>query len=42
MEEHWKAGYDDAVRTLSHPEALKRPERLEGVRTFELAKFEAG
>jgi NTE family protein len=38
MEEHWKAGYDDAVRTLSHPEALKRPERLEGVRTFELAK----
>ena len=42
MEEHWKAGYDDTVRTLGHPEALKRPEKLEGVRTFEITKFEAG
>jgi NTE family protein len=35
MEEHWKAGYDDAVRTLSHPEVLHRPDKLEGVRTFD-------
>ena len=27
MEEHWRAGYHDAVRTLRHPEVLKRPER---------------
>jgi Patatin phospholipase len=25
MEEHWRAGYHDAVRTLRHPEALQRP-----------------
>jgi NTE family protein len=35
MEDHWKAGYDDAVRTLSHPEVLQRPSKLEGVRTFD-------
>jgi NTE family protein len=35
MEEHWKAGYDDAARTLSHPEVLQRPDKLEGVRTFD-------
>ena len=35
MEEHWKAGYHDAVRTLSHPEVLQRPDKLEGVRTFD-------
>ena len=23
MEEHWRAGYDDAVRTLRHPEVLR-------------------
>jgi NTE family protein len=37
MEEHWRAGYNDAVRTLRHPEALERPETMEGVRTFDLA-----
>ena len=25
MEEHWRAGYHDARRTLRHPEVLKRP-----------------
>ena len=25
MEEHWRAGYHDAVRTLRHPEVLERP-----------------
>ena len=27
MEEHWKAGYNDTVRTLRHPEVLQRPEK---------------
>jgi NTE family protein len=38
MEEHWDTGYDDAVRTLSHPEVLQRPDRTEGVRTFDFTK----
>ena len=37
MEEHWRAGYFDAVRTLRHPEALERPHNQEGVSTFDLA-----
>jgi len=27
MEEHWSFGYNDAVRTLRHPEVLQRPQR---------------
>jgi NTE family protein len=38
MEEHWQAGYDDAVRTLSHPEVMQRPDKIEGVRTFDFAR----
>jgi hypothetical protein len=37
MQEHWRAGYHDAVRTLRHPEALERPTNNEGVFTFDLA-----
>jgi NTE family protein len=37
MEEHWRSGYNDAVRTLRHPEVLDRPGTMEGVRTFDLA-----
>ena len=37
MEEHWRAGYHDAVRTLRHREVLERPNGLEGVATFDLA-----
>lgn len=37
MEEHWRAGYHDAVRTLRHPEVLQRPDSLDGVFTFDLA-----
>ncbi len=37
MEEHWKDGYDDAVRTLSYPEVLRRPSSVDGVLTFDLA-----
>jgi NTE family protein len=38
MQEHWQAGYTDAVRTLRHPEVLERPTSLEGVATFDLAQ----
>ena len=38
MEEHWRAGYDDVVRSLQHPEVLLRPDNLEGVRTFDFSK----
>jgi NTE family protein len=37
MEEHWASGYHDAVRTLRHPEVLQRPQRSDGVFTFDLA-----
>ncbi|OFW99006.1 MAG: hypothetical protein A3D94_21805 [Alphaproteobacteria bacterium RIFCSPHIGHO2_12_FULL_66_14] len=38
MEEHWKSGYDDMIRTLHHPEVLQRPESADGVFTFDLAR----
>jgi len=41
MEEHWRSGYDDAVRALQHPEVLQPPGKLEGVRTFDFAKSES-
>jgi NTE family protein len=42
MNEHWKSGYDDAVRTLRHPEVLQRPEAADGVFTFDLARQDRG
>lgn len=36
MEEQWKAGYADTVRTLRHPEVLQRPTNREGVFTFDV------
>jgi NTE family protein len=38
MEDHWLAGYHDAIRTLRHPEVFERPNNLEGVSTFDLAR----
>ncbi|WP_024520279.1 patatin-like phospholipase family protein [Bradyrhizobium sp. Tv2a-2] len=38
MEDHWCAGYHDAVRTLRHPEVLARPSNRDGVFTFDLAR----
>lgn len=38
MEEHWKSGYDDAVRSLGRPEVFRRPDNPEGVRTFDYCK----
>jgi NTE family protein len=37
MNEHWRSGYNDAVRTLRHPEVLQRPNGSDGVFTFDLA-----
>ena len=37
MEEHWRSGYNDAVRTLRHPEVLQRPQGADGVFTFDFA-----
>jgi NTE family protein len=37
MEEHWRAGYSAAIKSLSHPEIFEPPDRLEGVRTFDFA-----
>jgi NTE family protein len=38
MQDHWRAGYHDAVRTLRHPEVLTRPTSLDGVYTFDLER----
>jgi NTE family protein len=37
MEDHWRAGYHDVVRTLRHPRVVERPTNHEGVLTFDLA-----
>jgi NTE family protein len=37
MKDHWDAGYNDAIRTLRHPEALQRPIDRTGCATFDLA-----
>ncbi|HYP56982.1 MAG TPA: DUF3734 domain-containing protein, partial [Beijerinckia sp.] len=41
MEEHWQSGIEDTVQTLSYPEVLQCPDRLEGVRTFDLSNPKA-
>ena len=38
MEAHWRSGVEDARRTLSHPDALARPAREQGVRTFDILR----
>jgi NTE family protein len=38
MQDHWRAGYHDAVRTLRHPEVLARPTSPDGVFTFDLER----
>ncbi|MGO4569390.1 patatin-like phospholipase family protein [Rhizobium sp. 2YAF20] len=35
MEEHWTSGYNDALRTLRHPEVLLRPDTPDGVAIFD-------
>jgi NTE family protein len=36
MEEHWKTGYENARHTLGNPQVLQLPDRLDGVRTFDM------
>jgi NTE family protein len=38
MEDHWRAGYHDTIRTLRHPEVLERPRSLDGVSMFDVAE----
>jgi NTE family protein len=38
MEEHWKSGYANARQTLADPEVMRLPDRVEGVRTFDLGE----
>ena len=38
MQDHWRAGYHDAIRTLRHPDVLARPTSLDGVFTFDLER----
>jgi NTE family protein len=42
MEEHWRAGYDDVVLSLQHPEALQRPDNPEGFRAFDYCRKSRG
>jgi NTE family protein len=38
MEEHWKAGYNNARETLKNPQVLQLPDRSVGVRTFDIGE----
>jgi NTE family protein len=38
MEDHWRAGYHDTIRTLRHPEVLQRPKNSDGISIFDLAQ----
>ncbi|MHB8271139.1 patatin-like phospholipase family protein [Bradyrhizobium sp.] len=38
MQDHWRAGYHDALRTLRNPEVVRRPATLDGVFTFDLER----
>jgi NTE family protein len=38
MEEHWRAGYHDALRTLRNPAVLERPNNRQGLLTFDFRR----
>ena len=38
MEDHWRAGYNDTIRTLRHREVLERPRTADGVFTLDIAE----
>ncbi|OHV80551.1 hypothetical protein LCM4579_21335 [Ensifer sp. LCM 4579] len=38
VEENWKSGYDDAVRTLTHPKWTRRGKPENGIQIFDLAQ----
>ena len=42
VEEHWKAGHDDVVRTLNHPDWQSRTRPTNGIRVFDLCEKHVG
>jgi NTE family protein len=42
MEEHWRAGYHDAVRSLRQPEVFERPSMREGVAILDITRDSDG
>jgi NTE family protein len=38
MNDRWRSGYNDTVRTLRHPAVLERPQNAEGFLTFDLSR----
>ena len=42
MEEHWRAGYDDAARTLEHREVLELPKAAEGIAVYDFCTANQG
>jgi NTE family protein len=42
VEEHWKAGHDDVVRTLNHPDWQSRTRPTSGIRVFDLCEQHGG
>jgi NTE family protein len=38
MEDHWRAGNNDTVRSLRHKEILKLPTCPEGIQAFDLTE----
>jgi len=38
MQDRWRAGYNDAVRALRHPDVLARPNNPAGIGVFDLAE----
>ena len=41
MEEHWRTGYEDASRALSHSEIFERPDTIDGVRAFDFSECDS-
>lgn len=41
MDEHWSAGYRDALHAMTHSEVLERPPADEGVRVFDFSRHPA-
>jgi NTE family protein len=35
MEEHWRAGFEDANTTLAHPEVLELPKEAQSVAVYD-------
>ena len=41
MEAHWESGYNDTVKTLSHPEVLEPPDKRIGLAVFDFSREKA-